>query len=622
LVPRRHRPDCPPIMNRFLLAAMLCTLAWISSAAPILDNFDDLAINTNLWTVLLPSGAAQVSLATGRAVLQSGGGLSPISDYLCNVEVQGRVRFAGTADRFEVVLRSSLSLASPTGNRTGLSIFFDQTNNVIGLNEVGIGLLVSKRFTFHPNEDVIFKITDDGENVSIYVNNLTTPFITDFSLIRTGNKIAFYNRDVSGAQSELDFLQIGSEEKCPSITSHPRNFNTLEHSNALFSVQAAGLPPLAYQWYFNQTIIPQGTSQSLLLTNLALSQAGKYLVVVSNSFGAVTSNPALLVLRPDTDGDGLADDEESATTNRYVIVSGSFTWHEAKTNAEARGGHLATFTTAAEWQFVYTNFGAALQGLFLGGTDEGTEGTWRWITGEPWSFTYWLQSEPDNAAGIQHYLRVLPGILWSDDYPYVRDGYLLEFDNWSDPNKVDTDGDGLSDYDEIRIYKTSPSNADTDGDGLTDFEEIMIYHTNPLKADTDGDKLSDFVEVTVHHTDPLKADTDGDGLSDGAEVLVYHSDPHKTDTDGDGFSDQTEVYTGKNPNDSNDYPTALLNIFHAVEVEIASRTGVVYQIQTSTNLQTWKNLDAPFTGDGQFVRKLYPARENSKLFYRVEVVGP
>jgi len=39
-----------------------------------------------------------------------------------------------------------------------------------------------------------------------------------------------------------------------------------------------------------------------------------------------------------------------------------------------------------------------------------------------------------------------------------------------------------------------------------------------LTKDTDGDGLSDFEEVNIYHTDPLKADTDGDGYSDGAEV--------------------------------------------------------------------------------------------------------
>ena len=36
----------------------------------------------------------------------------------------------------------------------------------------------------------------------------------------------------------------------------------------------------------------------------------------------------------------------------------------------------------------------------------------------------------------------------------------------------DTDGDGLSDYDELNIYSTSPYLEDTDGDGFKDGEEI------------------------------------------------------------------------------------------------------------------------------------------------------
>lgn len=38
---------------------------------------------------------------------------------------------------------------------------------------------------------------------------------------------------------------------------------------------------------------------------------------------------------------------------------------------------------------------------------------------------------------------------------------------------VDTDGDGLSDYDEINIYGTSPYLEDTDSDGISDYDEIM-----------------------------------------------------------------------------------------------------------------------------------------------------
>ena len=42
----------------------------------------------------------------------------------------------------------------------------------------------------------------------------------------------------------------------------------------------------------------------------------------------------------------------------------------------------------------------------------------------------------------------------------------------------DTDGDGLSDYDEIYVYKTSPYLEDTDSDGIPDKQEIE-QGTNP-----------------------------------------------------------------------------------------------------------------------------------------------
>jgi outer membrane protein OmpA-like peptidoglycan-associated protein len=86
-------------------------------------------------------------------------------------------------------------------------------------------------------------------------------------------------------------------------------------------------------------------------------------------------------------------------------------------------------------------------------------------------------------------------------------------------------------------YHTDPLKADTDGDGLSDGDEVKIYHTDPLKMDTDGDGLSDGDEVKTYHTDPLKVDTDDDGLSDYDEVFKTHTNPLNPDTDGDGFKD-------------------------------------------------------------------------------------
>ena len=111
----------------------------------------------------------------------------------------------------------------------------------------------------------------------------------------------------------------------------------------------------------------------------------------------------------------------------------------------------------------------------------------------------------------------------------------------TDPNNPDTDGDGLNDGDEVNIHGTDPLNPDTDGDGLTDGAEVNVHGTNPLLADTDADGLTDGAEINIHGTNPLDADTDGDGLSDGDEVNVHGTDPLLADTDGDGLSDSEEI---------------------------------------------------------------------------------
>ncbi len=119
----------------------------------------------------------------------------------------------------------------------------------------------------------------------------------------------------------------------------------------------------------------------------------------------------------------------------------------------------------------------------------------------------------------------------------------------TDPLAADSDNDGSNDGDEVKNLKTDPNKADTDGDGLSDYAEYFTHKTDPLKTDTDGDMLSDGDEVNKYKTDPSKADTDLDKLSDGDEVNKYKTNPLSADTDGDGLKDYDELMTYKtNPN--------------------------------------------------------------------------
>ena len=73
-----------------------------------------------------------------------------------------------------------------------------------------------------------------------------------------------------------------------------------------------------------------------------------------------------------------------------------------------------------------------------------------------------------------------------------------------------------------------------------------ITSTNPQRADTDGDGLNDSYEALTLLTDPTSSDTDNDGIDDGVEVNGAYgnppqpSNPRDNNTDGDAFDDGEE----------------------------------------------------------------------------------
>lgn len=89
-----------------------------------------------------------------------------------------------------------------------------------------------------------------------------------------------------------------------------------------------------------------------------------------------------------------------------------------------------------------------------------------------------------------------------------------------------------------------PRKSDTDGDGLTDFQEYygitpsgeFTARTNPSDPDTDGDGLTDLEEVLLG-TDPLRRDSSGSFLTDGEEAVYWTG----------RFEDASALYSGNYP---------------------------------------------------------------------------
>ena len=87
----------------------------------------------------------------------------------------------------------------------------------------------------------------------------------------------------------------------PVITIQPATATVDVSQTAAFMVTATGNPVLTYQWYFNtNTPLPNATNSFLFVSNAQFTNAGAYSVVITNSFGAITSVLATLTVDPAT----------------------------------------------------------------------------------------------------------------------------------------------------------------------------------------------------------------------------------------------------------------------------------------------------------------------------------
>lgn len=114
------------------------------------------------------------------------------------------------------------------------------------------------------------------------------------------DEVSLYSRALSAPEIQAIY-NAGGSGKCnvpvpPAVFLQPARQAVTIGQTATFQVQAGGTAPLNYQWIFNNNLITGATNSSLILTNVQMSQAGDYWVVVTNNFGSATSSNATLVV--------------------------------------------------------------------------------------------------------------------------------------------------------------------------------------------------------------------------------------------------------------------------------------------------------------------------------------
>jgi hypothetical protein len=157
------------------------------------------------------------------------------------------------------------------------------------------------------------------------------------------DEVSIYNRALSPNEIAAVY-GAGAAGKClsegPAIAGQPQSQSVVLGGTAMFGVTATGLLPLTNQWQLDGTNLTDNgritgsQSNVLVITNVQFTDAGTYLVSVSNMVGGVVSQPAtLVVLRktpvvtwsnaaPISYGAALNDAQLNATSN----VPGNFAY--------------------------------------------------------------------------------------------------------------------------------------------------------------------------------------------------------------------------------------------------------------------------------------------------------
>ncbi len=119
----------------------------------------------------------------------------------------------------------------------------------------------------------------------------------------------------------------------------------------------------------------------------------------------------------------------------YVTLRG-ISWFDAETLAVELSGHLASITSPAEQDFIHSHIldgDDAASTFWIGLTDEASEGTFIWTSGEPVSYTGWDAGEPNNSGNedwvhINYFATPRGRIGTWNDSARGADNAILEFD--------------------------------------------------------------------------------------------------------------------------------------------------------------------------------------------------
>ena len=180
-----------------------------------------------------------------------------------------------------------------------------ETSAITGTGTLVVGVITSQPVgtTVYAGANVNFSVTALPSPTPTYqwqLNGTNIPgqtsstlALTNVQLTNAGNYTVVVT---SGSIMQTSATATLVVNQAPIITTQPVNVTIGDNLTVNFSAAATGYPAPTYQWQYNGVNISGATSSTLTMTNILASQAGTYSVVITNSFGQVTSSNATLVV--------------------------------------------------------------------------------------------------------------------------------------------------------------------------------------------------------------------------------------------------------------------------------------------------------------------------------------
>ena len=130
-------------------------------------------------------------------------------------------------------------------------------------------------------------------------------------------------------------------------------------------------------------------------------------------------------------------------------------------------------------------------------------------------------------------------------------------------------------------------------------------------------------EVTISQPGSPADDINNNGIPDSWELanLGNLNSAATADVDGDGFSNYVEWRYGTNPRGAASRPDVSVTIHRAVEVQFGTVPGVVYELDSSTDLSSWTRVGSSVVGDGRVSSEFFRG-DQSSTYYRVKLRNP